>query len=320
MRQNNNILLAAGAALLFLIARKRKQAAAVGAINVYKAISMAQQAGVDFTKDLLDLDNWEESSLDQVAQKLGFKRSAAMKKNEYTLGQALYKTIRPTWKRICVSGVGNIDLTYDHMLSELYDEYPIVNADGEVIAIWRDYENSPAIREFLAIHEDSTANSESSNERDIYVSTLSYIAAGGKFTWDSIKKEVIASRNPNGERKQYISIIASPKKGGKTIWQLAHDFSQMGDDLLARDVIIGCLREGWTPKTAKEEIRRLAHLSVRSAIEEDKRRAEEAILKEMNKEQDPDVPRYNPFLSPDEDPDTINPDNLIYPDDNKLPF
>lgn len=142
-------------------------------------------------------------------------------------------------------------------MRDTYTEYPIYDADGNLIVSWRDYSDSPAVREYIDAVCTQADNGSVTTTDQAYFGCMAYIAAGGKFTWQSVKQEVLATRtNANADRKQMLPILASPARGGKTILELAHSFSQNGgDDMIARDGICRCILDGWTAKTARDWFR-----------------------------------------------------------------
>lgn len=105
-------LLAAGmgAALLWLM-RKQKATSGIGAAKrrIFKELSLAQKAGVDFTKKFDELDEEEIRALEKVSSDTGYT-------------ETYYKSLKKAYD--AVSGIG---ATYD-----------VVNADGETVLTWTD--------------------------------------------------------------------------------------------------------------------------------------------------------------------------------------
>ena len=100
-----------GAGALWLINRKRNGVSGIGAAKrrIYKELSLAQQAGVDFTKPYDELSRDEIKALQRVSADTGYT-------------ETYYKSLQKAYNAI--SGIGE---TYD-----------VVNADGETVLTWTD--------------------------------------------------------------------------------------------------------------------------------------------------------------------------------------
>ena len=99
-----------GAGALWLISRKHKSVSGIGAARkrrIYKELSLAQQAGVDFTKPYEDLTDEEIESLQRVSNETGYT-------------ETYYKSLQKAYNAI--SGIGE---TYD-----------VVNANGDKVLTW----------------------------------------------------------------------------------------------------------------------------------------------------------------------------------------
>ena len=111
MTTANKIALGAFAGFLALVyAHKNKGTSGIGAARkrrIYKELSLAQQAGVDFTKPYEELDDDEISALEQVSHDTGFT-------------ETYYKSLQKAYNAI--SGIG--------------ESYDVVNADGNTVLTW----------------------------------------------------------------------------------------------------------------------------------------------------------------------------------------
>lgn len=262
MKKNTILWAGVAAAALLLL---KKKASGVGAINQFKAISMAQDRGVDMTKEVADLSTREKQELDGLARQLGMKATPAMAKNGLTVGEALYKRLRTQYKKIvAVSGLED----------QLYTARPVTDGNGNVVLIYRDYDDSPALRSFISSVTFRTDEGKGQTSDEAFWATLVYLAAGGKIVWSDkngggLKEEVFATRgNAAGERKLYLSILAKKEKGGKTILQLAHEFGQAGDDMAMRDGIIEALRTVTSAAQARDILKEYAERNIREQMQQ----------------------------------------------------
>ena len=99
-----------GAGALWLISRKRNGVSGIGAARkrrIYKELSLAQQAGVDFTKPYEDLTDEEIESLQRVSNETGYT-------------ETYYKSLQKAYNAI--SGIG--------------EAYDVVDADGNTVLTW----------------------------------------------------------------------------------------------------------------------------------------------------------------------------------------
>ena len=111
MKSDSKIALAAMAGLVLLFARKQKATSGIGAAKrrIFKELSLAQKAGVDFTKKFDELTAKEVKALEKVSSDTGYT-------------ETYYKSLKKAYD--AVSGIG---ATYD-----------VVNADGETVLTWTD--------------------------------------------------------------------------------------------------------------------------------------------------------------------------------------
>ena len=95
---------------MWLISRKRNGVAGIGAARkrrIYKELSLAQQAGVDFTKPYEELTEDEIESLQRVSNETGYT-------------ETYYKSLQKAYNAI--SGIG--------------EAYDVVDADGNTVLTW----------------------------------------------------------------------------------------------------------------------------------------------------------------------------------------
>ena len=99
-----------GAGALWLISRKHNGVSGIGAARkrrIYKELSLAQQAGVDFTKPYDELTEDEIESLQRVSNETGYT-------------ETYYKSLQKAYNAI--SGIG--------------EAYDVVDADGNTVLTW----------------------------------------------------------------------------------------------------------------------------------------------------------------------------------------
>lgn len=99
------------AGLILLFARKQKATSGIGAAKrrIFKELSLAQKAGVDFTKKYDELDEDEIKALEKVSSDTGYT-------------ETYYKSLKKAYD--AVSGIGT---TYD-----------VKDADGNTVLTWTD--------------------------------------------------------------------------------------------------------------------------------------------------------------------------------------
>lgn len=100
-----------GAGAWWLLHRKRNGVSGIGAAKrrIYKELSLAQQAGVDFSKPYDELSADEIEALERVSHDTGYT-------------ETYYKSLQKAYNAI--SGIG--------------EAYDVVNADGETVLTWID--------------------------------------------------------------------------------------------------------------------------------------------------------------------------------------
>lgn len=146
MKNNGKILLAFGALAAWALIRKHKTAA-VGKVErvkrrIYKEVSLAQEAGVDFSKKYADLATFEREALERVGKEVGWKQSKRAIESGKPYVESYYGSLRRAWN--AVSGVMGIGRAYD-----------VKDADGNVCLTWIDaeehVENEPDAHVLLAL-------------------------------------------------------------------------------------------------------------------------------------------------------------------------
>lgn len=116
-----------GAGALWLLGRKDKGIGKVERIKrrIYKEVSLAQDAGVDFSRKFQDLTGDMRDAIIEVGQSVGWKQSKRSIESGKTYAESYYGSLRRAWN--AVSGVQGIGRAYD-----------VRNADGDVVLTWND--------------------------------------------------------------------------------------------------------------------------------------------------------------------------------------
>lgn len=119
-----------GVALVAHIARSSKGASGIGAAKrrIFKELSLAQKAGVDFTKKFDELDEAEIKALEKVSSDTGYT-------------ETYYKSLKKAYD--AVSGIG---ATYD-----------VVNADGNTVLTWTDNPGEQAAAQQRVLEAEARA-------------------------------------------------------------------------------------------------------------------------------------------------------------------
>ena len=119
-----------GAGALWLINR-HKSVSGIGKVErikrrIYKEVSLAQDAGVDFSKKFPELSRAEMDALEHIGKDLiGWKQSKRSIESGKPYVESYYGSLRRAWN--AVSGVQGIGRAYD-----------VRNADGDVVLTWND--------------------------------------------------------------------------------------------------------------------------------------------------------------------------------------
>lgn len=124
--KQNSILLIGGAivATLALLSRHSKNAA-IGKVDrikrrIYKEVSLAQQAGVDFSKKYADLTQAELDALYNLGQQMSWKQSRRSEEAGKPYTESYYGSLRRAWNAVSgISGIGTV--------------YNVKNADGRIV-------------------------------------------------------------------------------------------------------------------------------------------------------------------------------------------
>lgn len=119
-----------GVALVAHIARSSKGTSGIGAAKrrIFKELSLAQKAGVDFTKKYDELDEDEIKALEKVSSDTGYT-------------ETYYKSLKKAYD--AVSGIG---ATYD-----------VVNADGNTVLTWTDNPGEQAAAQQRVLEAEARA-------------------------------------------------------------------------------------------------------------------------------------------------------------------
>lgn len=136
-----------GIAIAGAIKRRREQKA-VGKVErvkrrIYKEVSMAQQAGVDFSKKFPELTTQERQALERVGHDVGWKQSKRSVESGKPYVESYYGSLRRAWN--AVSGISGIGAT----------SYDVYDRDGNVCLTWTDVtdhiEHEPEAKVLLAL-------------------------------------------------------------------------------------------------------------------------------------------------------------------------
>ena len=132
MKKKSNIgwWIAGLAGALWLINR-HKSVSGIGKVErikrrIYKEVSLAQDAGVDFSKKFSELSRAEMDALEHIGKDvIGWKQSKRSIESGKPYVESYYGSLRRAWN--AVSGVQGIGRAYD-----------VRNADGDVVLTWND--------------------------------------------------------------------------------------------------------------------------------------------------------------------------------------
>ena len=122
---------AIGAVVLYFLG-KRKKEKGVGKVErikrrIYKEVSLAQDAGVDFSKKYNDLNSAEIEALRHIGQDvIGWKQSKRAIESGKPYTESYYGSLRRAWN--AVSGISGIGAT----------TYDVRDAQGNVVLSWTD--------------------------------------------------------------------------------------------------------------------------------------------------------------------------------------
>lgn len=205
--------------------------------NIFAEIQNAQQYQADFATNY---DN--QNQMSKLFLKDGAKRyNNAFPRRKQLNGEMYYKQLLTQYKKISGTTLPFV-------------ESQIVNSRGDVILIHRDYGDR---KKMLLDAITFTRNAFIGNNFLIgFYGTLSYIATGGKFVWETkgqrrgIETVVFGKKVP-GEKKARRSYIG---KQGLTPEELAHDIWEYegGNDIEILDGVIDAILT-IDSKTAAEE-------------------------------------------------------------------
>lgn len=154
MSKNSNSTInwiAAGIGAYFVgsaIAGAIKRAKGIGKVErikrrIYKEVSLAQDAGVDFSKKYAELTGAELDALQNVGEQVGWKQSKRSIESGKPYTESYYGSLRRAWN--AVSGISGIGAT----------SYDVRNANGDVVLTWTDVtdhiQNEPDAKVLLAL-------------------------------------------------------------------------------------------------------------------------------------------------------------------------
>ena len=111
--------------------------------RIYKEVSLAQSAGVDFSKKYAELSKAELDALDRLGHDLGWKQSKRSIESGKPYTESYYGSLRRAWN--AVSGIQGIGAT----------DYHVYDRDGNVCLTWTDVtehiEHEPEAKTLLAL-------------------------------------------------------------------------------------------------------------------------------------------------------------------------
>lgn len=148
MKLTTKIAIFAGVAgLLYLLRRK---SAGIGKIErikrrIYKEVSMAQSAGVDFSKKYDELTSPEKESLKRVGQDVGWKQSKRAVESGKPYEESYFNSLRRAWN--AVSGVQGIGRAWN-----------VKDASGHVVLTWIEDASNHVSKEQEPVRKTIKAN------------------------------------------------------------------------------------------------------------------------------------------------------------------
>lgn len=171
-----------GAGALWLLRRKHTQA--VGKVErvkrrIYKEVSMAQQAGVDFSKKFPELTTQERQALERVGHDVGWKQSKRSVESGKPYVESYYGSLRRAWN--AVSGISGIGAT----------SYDVYDRDGNVCLTWTDVtdhiEHEPEAKVLLALppHVEEKKKRKKKINEDDYARRFQF----AQMVWQEYRKQ-----------------------------------------------------------------------------------------------------------------------------------
>lgn len=131
MKASNKLALyrsLAAAGLLWLIRKHKNAQDGIGKVErvkrrIYKEVSLAQDAGVDFQKKFADLSGSERDALIRLGQDVGWKQSKRAMESGKPYAESYYNSLRRAWNAVSgCEGIGRV--------------YNVKNAQGNVVLTW----------------------------------------------------------------------------------------------------------------------------------------------------------------------------------------
>lgn len=131
MKASNKLALygsLAAAGLLWLIRKHKNAQDGIGKVErvkrrIYKEVSLAQNAGVDFSKKFADLSGSERDALIRLGQDMGWKQSKRAAESGKPYAESYYNSLRRAWN--AVSGCEGIGRAYN-----------VKDTQGNVVLTW----------------------------------------------------------------------------------------------------------------------------------------------------------------------------------------
>ena len=197
-----------GAGALWLLRRKR--ISGIGKVErvkrrIYKEVSMAQQAGVDFSKKFPELTTQERQALERVGHDVGWKQSKRSVESGKPYVESYYGSLRRAWN--AVSGISGIGAT----------SYDVYDRDGNVCLTWTNVtdhiEHEPEAKVLLAL-PPHVEQKKSKAKRAPKVSDEEY-AEREAFAREFLEEYV--NRHPNSKNSLFKPL---PKQHYKGDWDI----------------------------------------------------------------------------------------------------
>ena len=119
-----------GIVAAYIILSKIKKESGVGKVErvkrrIYKEVSLAQDAGIDFTKKVDELNNHDRELLDELGANAGWKQSKRSVESGKPYADAYYGSLRRAWNAVSGLGIRGIGRAYN-----------VKDADGNTVLTW----------------------------------------------------------------------------------------------------------------------------------------------------------------------------------------
>lgn len=93
--------------------------------RIYKEVSLAQDAGIDFTKKVDELNNHDRELLDELGASAGWKQSKRSIESGKPYSDAYYNSLRRAWNAVSGLGIQGIGRAYN-----------VKDAQGNTVLTW----------------------------------------------------------------------------------------------------------------------------------------------------------------------------------------